>query len=203
MRRLLACCAASWMAAVPLTVHAAEVITFTSIAGASGHNVAGPYVEKGMRFAMANGASFFVWGTGASGNADPGGATLTPNAYGDLVLTSVGGSSFDLASFDVADRLNNGSGGPMLYSYTTRTGSGGGLFNLDLVPGLQTVTLNLTDLTRFTIQTTAPGIQLDNVRFTPGASGVPEPASWALMISGFGLVGGALRGRLAGRRATA
>lgn len=31
--------------------------------------------------------------------------------------------------------------------------------------------------------------------YTPAAIGVPEPASWAMMIGGFGLIGGALRRR--------
>jgi hypothetical protein len=31
--------------------------------------------------------------------------------------------------------------------------------------------------------------------YTPAATAVPEPASWAMMISGFGLVGGAMRRR--------
>ncbi len=33
------------------------------------------------------------------------------------------------------------------------------------------------------------------VSFDPAGSGVPEPASWALMIAGFGLVGSAMRRR--------
>lgn len=36
---------------------------------------------------------------------------------------------------------------------------------------------------------------IDNVRSNVFAAPVPEPASWAMMIAGFGLVGGALRGR--------
>lgn len=38
---------------------------------------------------------------------------------------------------------------------------------------------------------------IDNVRIGPvrGPSGVPEPATWALMLSGFGLAGAALRRR--------
>jgi hypothetical protein len=31
--------------------------------------------------------------------------------------------------------------------------------------------------------------------FRPAAAAVPEPASWAMMLSGFGLIGGALRSR--------
>ena len=34
-----------------------------------------------------------------------------------------------------------------------------------------------------------------NFRFTTALSAVPEPASWAMMITGFGLVGGAMRRR--------
>ena len=39
--------------------------------------------------------------------------------------------------------------------------------------------------------------QLDNVTLADGApvSGVPEPASWAMMLSGFGLLGAAMRRR--------
>jgi hypothetical protein len=43
-------------------------------------------------------------------------------------------------------------------------------------------------------------LALDNVALT---GSVPEPASWAMMIGGFGLVGGALRRRGAGRALTA
>ncbi len=35
----------------------------------------------------------------------------------------------------------------------------------------------------------------DTLRFATGAGGVPEPASWALMITGFGFAGAALRRR--------
>lgn len=45
---------------------------------------------------------------------------------------------------------------------------------------------------------TSGGIYLDNVSVTgPDPIAVPEPASWALMISGFGLAGTALRRRRA------
>lgn len=35
----------------------------------------------------------------------------------------------------------------------------------------------------------------DNIRIVGYEAAIPEPASWALMIAGFGLVGGALRRR--------
>jgi hypothetical protein len=36
---------------------------------------------------------------------------------------------------------------------------------------------------------------LDHVRITNAQAAVPEPASWAMMLGGFGLVGGAMRSR--------
>ena len=45
------------------------------------------------------------------------------------------------------------------------------------------------------------GILIDNVSLDIGS--VPEPASWALMIAGFGLVGGAMRRRTSVRYVTA
>lgn len=53
----------------------------------------------------------------------------------------------------------------------------------------------------------APFFVLDAVEGTslaePVTGGVPEPASWALMIAGFGMVGGALRRRRPGLRLVA
>ncbi|MDB5423700.1 MAG: hypothetical protein JWQ29_1116, partial [Phenylobacterium sp.] len=45
-----------------------------------------------------------------------------------------------------------------------------------------------------------PGIELDHIQYGLGTavdrdSTVPEPASWALMILGFGMAGGMLRRR--------
>lgn len=197
----LAAAAASF--ALPMSAQAAEVITFTSLAGAASHNVAAPYVEKGLKFTMSDGGSFFVWGKGAAGNAQPGGATLAPGSYAGLTISTVAGTTFDLVRFDVADLMNVGSGGPILYDYATMGGSGSGFFNLDIAPGLQTVSLNLTGLKYFTIQSYPPGVQIDNVTFTLGTSGVPEPASWALLIGGAAMAGAALRRRRMARPATA
>ena len=58
-------------------------------------------------------------------------------------------------------------------------------------PNYQTVTFTSSGLgiDRFTFQSTAGSVVntgIDNISLT---GGVPEPASWALMIAGFGLVG--------------
>ena len=44
---------------------------------------------------------------------------------------------------------------------------------------------------------------IDDLNFTlAGGGGVPEPATWAMMLIGFGIVGGAMRGRQASIRVT-
>jgi hypothetical protein len=89
------------------------------------------------------------------------------------------------------------------YDYVDTSGSHSGVFALDNARGLQTFTVNLGNVTSFTMHTgdsnanLGPGVQLDNVRFngslTP--SDAPEPATWALMIGGFGLAGVVMRRR--------
>jgi hypothetical protein len=50
------------------------------------------------------------------------------------------------------------------------------------------------------LETDSSSVAIDNIVLTAVPAAVPEPASWALMVGGFGLVGGALRRR---RRASA
>ncbi len=40
-----------------------------------------------------------------------------------------------------------------------------------------------------------PGVLFDNITVATPTSAVPEPTTWAMMIMGFGLVGGAMRAR--------
>ncbi len=42
----------------------------------------------------------------------------------------------------------------------------------------------------------------DDFSFTLAGGGIPEPATWAMMLIGFGIVGGAMRGRKASIRVT-
>lgn len=81
------------------------------------------------------------------------------------------------------------------------TGSGSGTAQQFYVPtGATTLVLGIVDADNYN---GAPGAYFDNsgfytVNVTPQTPGVPEPASWALMSGGFGLVGGALRRRAGG-----
>jgi len=50
-------------------------------------------------------------------------------------------------------------------------------------------------ITGLTLGTTENAFEVDNLAVSSGIAAVPEPASWALMLGGFGLVGGAMRSR--------
>ncbi len=80
--------------------------------------------------------------------------------------TSVSGPGFFLASYDVANRFNDG-----VYSVNS-------VFDGNATTGFANTAATITQFT---------GTEL--------AGAVPEPASWLLMIGGFGLVGANLRRR--------
>ncbi|WP_239018168.1 PEPxxWA-CTERM sorting domain-containing protein [Sphingomonas flavalba] len=75
-------------------------------------------------------------------------------------------------------------------------------FNLIVTPGTLVGSITMNSLNTSTISIAAPGgsFTSESGQFlgfaqTPQLGGVPEPAAWALLIAGFGLVGGALRSR--------
>ena len=92
----------------------------------------------------------------------------------------------------------NGRGSSSFMQSVTHTGSV--LNNMNWTSFTYEFTANDTLSTLFFTNTagiTSGGIYLDNVNveYVSGGIGVPEPATWALMISGFGLAGTALRRR--------
>jgi hypothetical protein len=76
----------------------------------------------------------------------------------------------------VAFHFGNGQGGP---------GQATAFYKIDAGAGLDTLTLNYNASSNAVLYSTTPG------------GGVPEPATWAMMIAGFGLAGAALRRRRA------
>lgn len=198
----------SGIAAVLLTAPAAAAtitITFDEIDNTA-DNVFLPdntYLSpQGFRFTNNWGGiqGLLVWARNSSVNADPNGATLSHN-YGSTTTTVIAedGSTFDLTSIDFADVYNDGTGGTFEMGWTFADSStGGGVFMLDNLIGLQTFNFNIAGIKSFTIlplTTVGPWIQFDNVVLNGDVAGVPEPATWAMMIGGFGLVGFAARRR--------
>lgn len=129
-----------------------------------------------------------------------------------FVIDPLNSASFVIGStsgnFSIPTRLgtfNNGNGvffsrsssigGSDLFDFTTSS-----TIDISTVFGSVTAT-SIFALNQFTnVSTTAGLLSLDtatNVVFSNGPTGgtVPEPASWAMMIGGFGLVGAAMRRR--------
>lgn len=142
-----------------------------------------------------------VWGTQDVGlNADPDGATITlmqPHAV--LTLGPAQGASgpFTFNSIDLAHYANNviaanpfnvefGFLRGAAWSYRTVT--------VDAAPGLQTFDFYESDVDFVLINPLSNRLQLDNLVVNELAA-VPEPATWALLILGFGSAGLALRAR--------
>jgi hypothetical protein len=136
------------------------------------------------------------------------------DADGDTTFTTTftadAGFLVDLYSFELASFLSAGQTimgltvtdldtMNVLYSQgsTALPGSGQGHLDIDFGSPLSANRLALViDLTG--LGGVSDDIGMDNIRFgqrleTVGA--VPEPASWAMMIAGFGLTGGAMRRR--------
>lgn len=190
----------------------ASVVTFDSLRTPVYYGldpVGTTYTEAGLTFSAwgTDGRleHMAVWGydTHPLLLADTAGASVWVNSVNAYMRIEKIGGTFTLNSLDLADYLNAAfplDSYDMAYSYVDGGGSHSGVFNLDHAPGLQTFALNLTGVHSFSLFTGpsgGSGVQIDNVRFDQpiGPSPAPEPASWALMLLGFGCVGALLRRR--------
>jgi hypothetical protein len=105
--------------------------------------------------------------------------------------------NFTLTLYDVTSAINTYQG----YSGATDifddlgTGTVYGSITLDGTASSYTINLNAAGLAALNAAGIAGEEFTIGARVTPGGGSVPEPASWALMLGGFGLVGGALRRR--------
>ena len=189
--------AAAAFAAVPAT---AVVLTFE---GSSNSVYNSPIVRSG--FTIGNVVGDIQHFHELDSNAFP--AEEIPNGTGILFndrdsriqITKVGGGTFTLGSFDTsALRAGaNGSGGAdtlklIAFLNNVQTATLSFSINDQTYGTFSGAGLGVFDLLTFDGLNGGGGFALDNVTLN-GA--VPEPASWALMIGGFGLVGASLRRR--------
>ncbi len=164
--------------------------------------------------------SFDVTGSGASTAAEfqVGRAVFDNGGNGGggifQSITTINGLltfSADFASFSSSS--NNGSGGLFsvlldgmtLNSFDTGSIDGGAIergslaFSTNVTAGTHVLSLQatrpFTTGTPFPVYGRTPFQYFDNISATQGGGAVPEPATWGLMITGFGLAGGALRRR--------
>jgi hypothetical protein len=168
----------------------AQSVDFSGLSGSNGDAFTGPYVEDGFTISAIGGQ---VFEGHLFGNPQPSlvvGGVFGGGSLGVIQVVSL--SSFALGSFDLS--AQNGSanytvdgylGAANLYSFGASAGA-----------GFSTYGGNGTFIDRlvFTLQPTGSSVNIDNLQFrTSGA--VPEPATWAMLLLGFGFVGSAMRSR--------
>jgi len=177
-------------------------VGFDTLAGPGGVVFAGnPFVEAGFSFTNSHtlGTSLISWGAEfAHYSADPAGGTLN-TVYGDTTttVTRVGGGRFDFIAVDLTEFTNSFGhqpGGDVQFAFTDAVGTTFQTVSVDDLAGFQTFNFNRTGLLSFSFTGLGERAQLQTDNFLFLAT-VPEPASWALLIAGFGMVGGALRQR--------
>lgn len=132
----------------------------------------------------------------STNNPDFGGTSIFPNRSNTgLTIGRTDGAAFTFNSVDLTfafDDQNQFFGG----GTATFTADGGVPVSLafDNLAGFETFAFNLANITSFSI-TADSAFAIDNVVLNEAVAVIPEPTSWAMMISGFALVGGAMRTR--------
>jgi hypothetical protein len=108
------------------------------------------------------------------------------------LLTSL---SFDLGSLDDYNTLQFWSGGTLVRTFTGADLSVNPNGNqlIDVTNRRYYFTFDASDdINKIVFQSTTPAFEFDN--FAATVAGVPEPATWTMLILGFGFVGFMLRG---------
>lgn len=197
-----ALCAAALSACAWTADAAVQVLDFDDLAkaGTGRDYIAGPSFDYGgftFTSAYSESPHFLIWQQDAVENADPDGGTFAHRwDRFPMTISRTDGSLFDLISFDFADIFNSGARANNNMTLTYGDGRTESLSaTSDGLAGLQTLSLNRSGLTSISIAANPyEWWQIDN--FTVGsAAAVPEPATWAMMIVGFGGIGTTLRRR--------
>lgn len=105
---------------------------------------------------------------------------------GNAVSFYKGGALVDTISLVSQPLDSSYSGNPNTAYLGQNTGEKYAFFNFVVVGGYDQVRI---------VQNNGGGFELDNVTVGTAAATVPEPASWAMLIAGFGLVGAGMRRR--------
>ncbi len=126
-------------------------------------------------------------------------STVMASGYSDTTFNTTSGGAFNLGSVDLAFGPFNHGGLTSDTTFVTGNLVGGGTLTTTLTVGygFQTYNLNWSNLSSVTFSALQGGseyLAFDNLTYS-AAGAVPEPATWALMILGFGAVGGAMRRR--------
>jgi hypothetical protein len=145
------------------------------------------------------------WGSLAgSNNADPGGAALLNWNAKTVTVKRTDGLLFSLKSLQLADTYNAGAATPVRFTFFDGIRTTTQDLTLDRLKGLESFAFEEARLQWFSYTYTgSQGLQLDNIMVDSAVqAAVPEPATWAMMILGFGAAGSVLRrGRMVSQTA--
>lgn len=172
---------------------AASAATMTFVGIPDGSLFQATYVEDGIT-AISPGGRFFGFPNAGELHLDQ--ETFADNNIYDFTFA---GGAFDLVSLDVSS-----AGIGALGNLTAYDGADN-IINATVFSAgtLGTVTFTgFTGITRLRLVDTVQHFSIDNLVLN-ASNAIPEPASWALMIGGFGLVGAAVRMRRSGGSALA
>ncbi len=181
----------------------ATVITFDGLPQPNGSIFSGPYAESGYSVSATGGR---VYEGHLFGNPLPSlvvGLVFDPNSiisFGTIEVTRSGGGGFDFSSFDLI-----GNNGPASYVVQGFLGAASVFsYGGSQTSPFATIAGPASTIDRLVFNLTANGtsLNLDNIAVNDPVSltAVPEPATFALMIAGFGLAGFAMRSKRSGVR---
>lgn len=166
------------------------------------------YSQDGFTFTSSIQAPFayFNWvAYGSPGaSADPDGDIVQNYSSAVNTITQDNGNPFSFQSIGLAPVYNDGSGGSVQFTFNyAGGGSSSQTVTMDNgVYGLQHFMFNESNLASVQFQSVSTygnWLQFDEVGVN-GVGGVPEPATWTMLLLGFFGLGAMLRGR-GGRRA--
>lgn len=178
---------------------------FEAFEGGAGNNSQFLVPSQSDARVAQRGFSEAVSGDVASVQGNVPGDAVNPDADGDRYLAVQGGSftvnlgtgqsffSFVFGSLDSYNqlRLNFANGTSLLLAGTQIIGAPGtGPFNSGVNGRVSYDTGSGPQITSAVFSSSQSAFEIDNI-----AAAVPEPATWAMMIFGFGLVGSTLRNR--------
>jgi hypothetical protein len=189
MKRLLiaALCAATALSMAGAAT--ATVISFDEPTSGPVYSLFNPsYSEAGLTFSTTYQTG--VWKPGPGQGADNGTQYLI-NGYNPLTITKTGGGDFRFNGFDFAQGLYSSNATDPLVVTLNLAGGGSTIIHKTSTGIFQTLHAGTMLVSSVVVGGTSGYLGLDNVTFGL----VPEPASWALMIGGFGLVGAMARRR--------
>ena len=143
-----------------------------------------------------------VFARQSTNNPDFGGTSIFPNrSEPGITIARTDGAAFTFNSLDLTFAFDDQNaffpGG--LATFTFNGGASSETRAFDNVAGFQTFAFNTANLTSVRVSADS-AFAIDNVVLDAGGvTAVPEPATWAMMIGGFGAVGAAARRRSANK----